>query len=174
MDYFRGFGDLEHFGASNNFLIAIPSLNEMASHLRLLDLNFNTITEVTGEWRENDTVYSSLVKFGLRRNNIASIDTGFVKALPRIMYLDLKQNAITHFEDPTLYLIGRSWKYTIALSQNPLDCGSNLAWVVSVRQVVKDATCETPACVNGTSLHTMSKYTWSLTCNIFGWTWFCW
>ena len=147
MDYFRGFRDLEHFVASNNFLTAIPSVNELASHLRFLDLNFNTITEVSGEWRENDTVYDLLLKFGLRGNNIASVDTGFVKTLPIIMYLDLKQNTITHFEHPTLHLTGRLWKYTFALSQNPLDCGSHLAWVVFVGQVVKDATRETPVCV---------------------------
>ena len=109
-------------------------------------------------WREKDTIYQSLIVLRLKENNIASVDAGIMKALPKIKLLNLEVNSITHFEDPTFYLFGRSWKYTIALSYNPLDCRSHLAWVISARQVVGEATCSTPFCLNGSALHAMSMY----------------
>ena len=81
-----------------------------------------------------------------------------MKALPGITMLDLRENSITHFEDPTQYLVGRSWQYTVDLGENPLDCESNLAWVVSAWHVLGDAICSTPVCVNGSAIRTMSKY----------------
>ena len=133
-------------------------MNELASHLRILDLSFNKITELTGGWREKDTIYQSLIVLRLKENSVTSVDAGIMKALPKIKLLNLEVNSITHFEDPTNYLFGRSWKYTIALSYNPLDRRSHLAWVVSARQVVSDATCNTPFCLNGSALRAMSMY----------------
>ena len=157
-DYFYGFLALGHFSAKKNLLTLVPSMNEVAPHLRILELDFNIITEATGKWRENGTLYESLIKLTLRGNNIVSVDAGLMKALPGITMLDLRENSITHFEDPTQYLVGRSWEYTVDLGENPLDCESHLAWVVSAWHVLGDATCSTPVCVNGSAIHTMSKY----------------
>ena len=158
MDYFQGFLSLEHFKISWNSLTSIPSINELALHVETLAFSSNLIADVEGTWRENDTVYDRLAVLWLDDNNIKSIDAGMIKVLPNIRHLDLTKNSITHFEDPIRYLNGISSQCTISLGKNPLDCGSHLAWVVSWQQVVVDATCNTPRCVNGIALHTMSEY----------------
>ena len=158
-DYWHVFMSLERFTVRRNSLACIPLFNALASHLHGLDVSFNRITDLNGRWRENDTVYESLAFLGLTGNNITSVDAEIMKVLPNMALLDLSKNSITHFEDPTQYLVGRSWQYTVDLGENPLDCGSHLAWVVSTREVVGNATCSTPVCVSGIALHEMSKYT---------------
>ena len=164
-NYFRGFLALQFFGADRNCLTSIPSINELASHLQTLTVTFNRISAVTGEWCENDTIYESLNSLQLEGNYIISVEARIIKILPNMKFLDLSVNFITHFEDPSQYLVERSWKFTIALAMNPLDCRSHLAWVVSVPQVVGDATCKTPVCLNGSALHAMSMFPLKLTFN---------
>ena len=163
LDYFHGFMFI--FGASRNSLTSIPAINELASHPGTLELMSNRIADVEGRWRGNDTVYESLTFLGLGDNQMTSIDAVMIKALPSIRLLDLTENLITHFEDPTEYLLQISSKYTIALSENPLACSSHLVWVVSVRPVVVGATCNTPACVTGIALEAMSEYILHWTAN---------
>ena len=156
-DYFQDFLTLKDFVCNSNLLTSIPSFNILASELHNLYLVTNGITDVAGEWRDNETVYERLIDLVLRGNNITSVDARIMKALPNIKFLDLRKNSITHFEDSTRYLLEKFGRYTIALGQTPLDCGSHLAWVVSFQQVV-GATCDTPNCVNGMALNEMSKY----------------
>ena len=149
---------LNIFGAGRNSQTSIPMINELTSHLGTLELMSNRIADVEGRWRENGTVYESLGYLGLVDNQIMSIDAAMMKALPSIRFLDLTGNLIARFKDPTEYLLQMSSKYTITLSENPLECSLHLVWVVSVRPVVVGATCNTPACVTGMELRAMSEY----------------
>ena len=158
LDYFHDFLSLENLDVGWNSLTSIPAINELAPHLKKSSFSSNLITDVEGRWRENDTVYDSLTRLWLDGNNIKSIDAGIMKALPSIRYLGLAKNFITHFEDPIRYLNGISSQCTVYLGKNPLDCGSHLVWVFSVQMVLVYATCNTPRCVTGMALHTMSEY----------------
>ena len=143
--------------AWENLLIAIPPINALASNLHRLELASNRITDVAGVWRENNTVYEQLAYLGLRHNNITSIDAEVMGALPQIAILDLRDNSIIHFEDLTVY----SWRsienVIIHLGENPLDCGPDLSWVASARQVGRHAICATPTCKAGFALSIMSE-----------------
>ncbi|XP_054470663.1 toll-like receptor 8 isoform X2 [Anoplopoma fimbria] len=116
--------------------------------LQILDLSFNSISNVTGI---NTNV--SLTFLDLSHNNIFHLDNGFLKGAKSLTTLSLSNNKLTIINQSTFQSRTESQIQTLFMQRNPFQCTCDsldfIVWIensdVKIPRLTTEVTCDTPA-----------------------------
>lgn len=123
--------------------------------LRILDLSFNSLTNVTGI-----NVTRTLTFLDLSHNHIFHLDTGFLKGAKSLQALSLSYNKLTTINQSTFQPRPENQICTLFLQRNPFQCTCDLLdfilWIensdVKIHRLTTDVTCDAPANHKGQAL----------------------
>ena len=161
-DYFQGFVKLQHLHISYNHMQAVPSLGWLAPTLKTLHSGKNNITSIEGF--VTDKWFDKLHKLDLSKNKINAFDVEILLTMPKLRYLYIYGNFITHLGDYRPY-----FSHVILLSANPFHCDMRMAWITTVTsEFIGAPTCATPWCLKGRRISNMSKWI-NLDLNVTTW-----
>ena len=150
-DYFRWFVKLRYLDVGYNHLEAVPSLGWLGATLKILYLPKNNITSIKGIVAQKQ--FRELYSIDLFRNKISVFDVKILSTMPKLRYLNLYGNSITHMENYRPY-----FSHSISLFENPFHCGIRMAWIATLKSdVIRSPVCATPWCLEGMVMFNMSK-----------------
>ena len=151
-DYFHGFVKLRSLNIDNNHLEAVPILGWLTKTLQILSLRENNITSVEGIVTQMR--FRKLHAINLEKNKINVFDVKILSTMPKLTYIYLHKNLITHIENYRVY-----FAHSISLFENPFHCDIRMAWITSLKNDhLRSPICATPWCLKGRKMYKMSKY----------------
>ncbi|XP_053295690.1 toll-like receptor 8 isoform X1 [Pleuronectes platessa] len=117
--------------------------------LQVLDLSFNSLSDVTGI---NSNFSQSLISLDLSNNNIFHLDDGFIKGPRSLSILILSFNKLTTINQSTFPSRPDNPIKTLYLQKNPFQCTCDILdfilWIehsqVKIPKLTTEVTCETP------------------------------
>lgn len=123
--------------------------------LQILDLSFNSLTNVTGI-----NVTRTLTFLDLSHNHIFHLDTGFLKGAKSLQALSLSYNKLTTINQSTFQPRPENQIRTLFLQRNPFQCTCDLLdfilWIensdVKIHRLTTEVICDTPANQKGQAL----------------------
>lgn len=123
--------------------------------LQILDLSFNSLTNVTGI-----NVISTLTFLDLSHNQIFHLDDGFLKGAQSLRAVSLCSNKLTTINQSTFQASPENQIHTIFLQGNPFECTCDLLdfilWIensdVKIPRLTSEVTCHAPATQRGQSV----------------------
>uniref|UniRef100_H2T5Z4 Toll like receptor 7 n=1 Tax=Takifugu rubripes TaxID=31033 RepID=H2T5Z4_TAKRU len=124
-----------------NKLIFLPQI-------KVLDLSFNRLTNVTGIH-----IAHTLTLLNLKHNGISHLDDGFLMGAKRLQVLNLKSNQLTTINESTFQPRPENQFQTLYLEENPFQCTCDLLdfilWIensdVKIPGLATDVKCDAPA-----------------------------
>ena len=148
--YFMRFKRLQQLSLTGNELTAIPDIRSLSSRIYTLHLAENNIESIDGIWTR--AKYRRLLSIDLSQNRLTAINASYLTQLMWTADIKLIANQITHLYEPETSL---SNAHRMHLTDNPLVCDTQLAWVVTSELVV-DGVCS--GCLQDVSISGLSKY----------------
>ncbi|XP_022597011.1 toll-like receptor 8 [Seriola dumerili] len=125
--------------------------------LQILDLSFNSLSDVTGI---NSNITQTLTFLDLNHNRIFQLDNGFIKGPKSLKTLSLSNNKLTTINQSTFQSRPDNQIQTLFLQGNPFQCTCDLLdfilWIekseVNIPRLTTMVTCHTPANQKGQAL----------------------
>ena len=150
--YFQGFVKLCSLNIDNNHLEAVPILGWLTKALQILSLRENHITSIEGFGTQNR--FRKLHSINLDANKLNVFDVKILSSMPKLTYIYLQNNFITHIENYSPY-----FSHSISLFENPFHYDTRMAWITSLKNdYLRSPICATPWCLKGRKMSKMSKY----------------
>ena len=163
--FFHGFKKLKEVNFNNNDIIALPDLHWIQYSLSVIAVNHNKIESLSAF--DISGIYSRLHYVNVFGNYIRHFNVTLLRHIPKLDYLNLYENNLTHIDDfRTLF------KGVIDLRRNPWHCGEDLSWMGEEdMRFERGLTCASPPCLHGMAIADMSKWILSLKASFMGPTW---
>nr|XP_033805904.1 toll-like receptor 7 [Geotrypetes seraphini] len=168
-DVFEGMPpNLEDLNLSNNKL---NSFNwgklPLLTHLKILDLSYNTLHTVPRELSNCTTTLHSLF---LRNNQIQQLTKHFLRDAFQLRYLDLRSNRIKIIKESSFPENVLNHLSKLFLEGNPFLCNCDAVWfvwwinhtTVTIPNLATDVTCAGPGVHKGQSVVFLDMYTCEL------------
>ena len=149
--YFQGFVKLRSLNIDHNYLTAVPILGWLTKTLQILSLRENNITSVEGIVTQKR--FRKLHSINLDNNKIITFDVQILSSMPKLRYIYLHRNAITHMDDYRPYFL-----YELSMFENPFHCDIRMTWTTSLKSHhLRLPICASPWCFEGRIMLKMSE-----------------
>ena len=148
---FKGFKKIKIINLSNNNLHVLPDLHWVKHSLSHLTANENKIQSLDS--LQTSGIYRRLQYITVADNDIRHFNISILRHMPKLDYLGLHSNNLTHIDDFRSLCIK-----IIILGRNPWDCVAELSWMGEADMSFQhDLTCATPTCRHGMAITVISK-----------------
>ena len=137
---------------NNNNLLVLPDLHWVQYLLKTMKASNNNIQLLDA--LKTSGVYTRLRYVAVSSNNIRNFNVSLLRHMPKLHYLLLYSNRLTHIDDFRSHNVR-----VIRLGNNPWHCDEELSWMGeedlgSERGLI----CATPYCRRGMVIANMSKW----------------
>ena len=164
VDYFDGFDVLKQVDIEKNELFSVPNVGYVGHSLEVLVINHNKLKTLDDRLTGGLTM-TVLEILRVYENEIQHVNVAILAQMPKLINLDLGENQLHHFADPTAYLHpnhGRAM--SLILHLNPLTCDKALSWVLMLAEqelienrLGNQVECHQPTCLKGRDVMSLSK-----------------
>ena len=163
--FFHGFKKLKEVNLNNNDIIALPDLHWIQYSLSVIKANQNKIESLAAF--DISGIYSRLHYVAVLGNYIRYFNVTLLRHIPKLYYLNLYENNLTHIGDLRTLFTG-----LMDLRHNPWHCDEDLSWMSEEdMRFERGLTCATPSCLHGMAIADMSKWLLTLIARFMGPTW---
>ena len=163
-DYFDGFDVLKKVDIRQNEMYSVPNVGYVGHSLKVLAINQNKLKTLDDRLTGGLTM-TVLEMLRVYENEIQHVDVAILAQMPKLNHLDLSENQLHHFADPTAYLRPNHGRpISLILHLNPLTCDKALSWVLvfAKQQMIENrlgnqVECHQPPCLKGRDVMSLSK-----------------
>ena len=150
-NYLKGFKKLRVIILEQNNIIQLPYLHWVQHSLSEIKASHNYLTSL--EAFKTFGIFKHLSSIHLGENNICRLNVTLLRHMPKLTYLELHSNNITHVDDFRSF-----YDRDINLAENPWHCGVALSWMGDEDMEFESMlVCATPVCRRNMAIAKMSK-----------------
>ena len=149
--FLKGYNKLQEINLNKNNLLVLPDLHWVQYSLKTIMTSDNNIQSLDA--LETTGVYPKLSYVDVSRNNIHNFNVSLLRHMPKLHFLLLDGNRLTHVDDFRSLNVR-----VILLENNPWHCGEELSWMGEEDLgFERGLTCATPTCLEGMVVAEMSN-----------------